>query len=212
MSAAPSSRLILVRHGQTDYNAEGRLQGQVDIPLNTTGRVQAEGVARALRNEPIDVIVSSPLVRALDTAQEISRSLGGLEVVVDDAVIEQGFGQWEGLIGSEIESQWPDLYRDWRTSKAVPGIGMEERAVVGERFAGAARRLLAQHAGRTVLVVSHGAAIRSGITALIGQDPAAFFGIGGLGNCHRSVLEPLRSDPQGQAMRLLSHNVPPDFA
>lgn len=209
---SPATRLILVRHGQTDYNAQARLQGQIDIPLNDVGRDQARHVAAGLSKETIDVIVSSPLIRARDTAEAIAAALGGAPVEEDPAFLEQSFGQWEGLIGSEIQERWPDLYTEWRTSRVVPGIGMEERRVVGERFARAARALVDAHPGRTVLVVSHGAAIRAGVTTLIGLDPASFHGIGGMGNCHRSLLEPLRSDPEGRSMRLLSHNVPPDFA
>jgi broad specificity phosphatase PhoE len=204
-------RLVLVRHGQTDHNVQGRLQGQVDIPLNATGRDQAMAVARTLSPHRFDLILSSPLSRAQDTAQAIADATGTREIATESDFIEQSFGDWEGLTGEEIHASWPDQHVQWRAGRTVPGLGIEDRSAVGERFARAARAVMREHAGATVLVVSHGAAIRAGVTALIGLDPGAFHGIGGMGNCHRSLLEPLHSDPTGRSMRLLSHNVPPDF-
>lgn len=208
----PRGRLLLVRHGQTDHNVQGRLQGQVDIPLNGTGREQAAAVARALAHHRFDLIISSPLSRARDTARAIADAAGAGEVETEAAFIEQSFGQWEGLASEEIGEGWPDLHAQWRAGRTVPGVGIEDRESVGERFAVAARALMAENPGARILVVSHGAAIRAGITTLLGLDASAFHGIGGMGNCHRSLLEPLHSDPTGKTMRLLSHNVPADFA
>ncbi|MBB5831210.1 histidine phosphatase family protein [Brachybacterium aquaticum] len=210
MRPAARGRLILVRHGQTDYNREGRLQGQVDIPLNARGVRQAEVLAGAIAQDPPDVIVASPLQRALETARAIGRACDR-EVITDPAFLERGFGQWEGLRGEEIHERWPAEHADWRAHRPVSGLGIEDRPEVGERVAGACRRLLAQNPGRTVMVVAHGAAITLGITALLGLDTNGFRGIAGLENCHRSVLEPVLTDPQEGLMRLLSHNVAPDF-
>lgn len=204
------TRLVLARHGQTDYNREARLQGQVDIPLNDTGRRQATMLATALAENPPDVIVSSPLARAYDTALVVGKACG-LEVATDDAFLERGFGEWEGLRGEEIRSRWPHEHAAWRDHRTVPGLGIEDRPDVARRVAEACHRLVAEHTGRTVLVVAHGAAITLGITELLGLDHDSFRGIGGLQNCHRSVLEPLHSDATGQLMRLVSHNLAPDF-
>jgi probable phosphoglycerate mutase len=199
-----------VRHGQTDHNREGRLQGQVDIPLNDRGVRQAETLARTVAASPPDLIVSSPLERARDTAGAIARACG-LEVTTDDAFLERSFGQWEGLRGEEIRHRWPAEHSDWRAHRPIAGLDIEDRPVVGERVAAGCRRLLEEHPGRTVMVVAHGAAITLGITALLGLDMNDFRGIAGLENCHRSVLEPVHTEPTEGLMRLLSHNLPPDF-
>ncbi|WP_422114812.1 histidine phosphatase family protein [Brachybacterium sp. UNK5269] len=204
------SRLVLVRHGQTDYNREGRLQGQIDIPLNDTGVRQAAVLAAAVAEDPPDVLVASPLQRAAETARIIGRSCG-LEVSTDEAFVERGFGQWEGLRGPEIKHRWPQQHADWRAHRPVLGLGVEDRPEVGERVAAASRRLLATHAGATVMVVAHGAAITLGVTALLGLDTNGFRGIAGLENCRFSVLEPLAGEPADGLMRLVSHNQGPDF-
>ena len=210
MRPAHRTRLVLVRHGQTDHNREGRLQGQVDIPLNENGRHQAETLARTVVASPPDVIVSSPLSRARDTAGAIARACG-LQVTTDEAFLERSFGQWEGLRGEDIRSRWPSEHADWRAHRPITGLDIEDRPEVGERVAAACRRLLEENPEGTVMVVAHGAAITLGITALLGLDMRGFRGIAGLENCHRSVLEPLHAEPKEGLMRLLSHNLPPDF-
>ncbi|ASK64734.1 fructose 1,6-bisphosphatase [Brachybacterium avium] len=206
----PRTRLVLVRHGQTDFNREGRLQGQVDIPLNATGIRQAESLAPVLAAEPPDVLVASPLERALATARLMSRGTA-VEVRTDDAFLERGFGQWEGLRGEEIRLRWPEQHADWRAHRPVLGLDVEDRPEVGERVAAACRALVADHVGGTVMVVAHGAAITLGITALLGLDTNGFRGLAGLENCHRSMLEPIAGDTTNGLMRLVSHNVAPDF-
>src|SRR5690606_4989311 len=204
------TRLVLVRHGQTDHNREGRLQGQVDIPLNETGIQQAETLAPAITANPPDVVVASPLSRAVDTARIITRGTR-LEVTTDDAFLERGFGQWEGLRGEEIRARWPEEHADWRAHRPVLGLGVEDRPVVGQRVAEGCRALLAAHPAKTIMVVAHGAAITLGITALLDLDTNVFRGLSGLENCHRSVLEPLLHEPSDGRMRLVSHNLAPDF-
>jgi len=207
---AHRTRLVLVRHGQTDHNREGRLQGQVDIPLNDRGVLQAETLARTVAAAPPDLIVSSPLERARDTAGAVARACG-LEATTDPAFLERSFGQWEGLRGEEIRRRWPAEHGDWRAHRTIRGLDIEDRPEVGERVAAGCRRLLAQHPDRTVMVVAHGAAITLGITALLGLDSSGFRGIAGLENCHRSVLEPVHAEGAEGLMRLVSHNLPPDF-
>ncbi|AXK45304.1 histidine phosphatase family protein [Brachybacterium saurashtrense] len=206
----PRTRLVLVRHGQTDYNREGRLQGQVDIPLNEAGLRQAASLAPVVAADPPDVLIASPLLRARETARVISRDTD-LEVRTDEAFLERGFGQWEGLRGEEIRRRWPDEHADWRAHRPVLGLGVEDRPEVAARVASACRTLMENHPGGTVMVVAHGAAITLGITALLGLDTHDFRGIAGLENCHRSVLEPLHGEPANGLMRLVSHNLPPDF-
>ena len=205
-----STRLVFVRHGQTDFNRDRRLQGQIDIPLNNTGRRQAAQLARSIVQDAPDVIVSSPLSRAHDTALAVAE-VCDLGVTTDAAFLERGFGQWEGLRDEEIKERWPHEHAQLRAHQPVEGLGVEDRPVVAARVADAARALVAEHPDRTVMVVAHGAAITLGITELLGLDTTGFQGLGGLENCHRSTLTPLWRDPEGRAMRLLSHNVTPDF-
>ena len=207
---APRTRLVLVRHGQTDYNRDGRLQGQVDIPLNETGIRQAESLAATVTENPPDVVVASPLERAVETARIATRGTD-LEVTTDAAFLERSFGRWEGLKGEEIRHRWPAEHADWRAHRPVLGLDVEDRPEVGERVAAACRDLVARHGGGTVMVVAHGAAITLGITALLGLDTHEFRGVAGLENCHRSVLEPLLGEPADGLMRLVSHNLAPDF-
>lgn len=206
-----STRLVFVRHGQTDFNRDRRLQGQIDIPLNNVGRRQAAELARSVLQEAPDVIVASPLARAHDTALAVSE-VCDLEVTTDPAFIERGFGVWEGLHDDEIKQRWPEQHARLRAHLPVVGLGVEDRPEVGTRVADAARALLAEHEDRTIMVVAHGAAITLGITELLGLNTNGFQGLGGLENCHRSTLTPLRSDPGRRAMRLLSHNLSPDFS
>lgn len=207
---SPRTRLVLVRHGQTDFNREGRLQGQVDISLNDTGIQQARSLAPLVVASPPDVLVASPLERARETARLLSSGTD-LEVRTDPAFLERSFGQWEGLRGEEIRRRWPEQHADWRAHRPVLGLDVEDRPEVGERVAAACRALVAAHVGGTVMVVAHGAAITLGITALLGLDTNGFRGLAGLENCHRSVLEPLTAEGEKGLMRLVSHNLPPDF-
>ncbi|MDN5900044.1 MAG: histidine phosphatase family protein [Brachybacterium sp.] len=206
----PRTRLVLVRHGQTEFNREGRLQGQVDIPLNATGIRQAESLAPVVAATPPDVLVASPLERAVETARLMSRGTD-IELRTDDAFLERGFGEWEGLRGEEIRMRWPEQHADWRAHRPVLGLDVEDRPEVGERVAAACRALVADHVGGTVMVVAHGAAITLGITALLGLDTNGFRGLAGLENCHRSVLEPITGETANGLMRLVSHNLAPDF-
>ena len=181
---APSTRLVFVRHGQTDYNREGRLQGQVDIPLNATGVRQAESLAPTITADPPDVIVASPLERARETARLISSGTD-VEITTDVAFLERSFGRWEGLKGEEIRSRWPEEHADWRAHRPVRGLDVEDRPEVGERVAAGCRRWW-EHDGGTVMVVARGRD-HLGITALLGLDT------NGSGPRRARELPPLRA-------------------
>jgi probable phosphoglycerate mutase len=197
--------VILLRHGQTDYNATGRLQGQVDIDLNETGRAQAQAAAEVLARVQPAAIVSSDLSRAAETAQ-ILGALAGVAVGIDPRLRERSFGDWEGLTHTELAEQWPEQFRSWSAGAHPEGIGAETRHDVGERVA----RAVTEHAGHheeggVIVVVAHGAAISAGLTTLIGQDPESWRGITGIGNCHWSVLR--TNNGWEPAWRLSAHNV-----
>ena len=115
-SKSKYARVILVRHGETDWNKEGRFQGQIDIPLNENGRDQASAAGDLLKNIQIDKAYSSSMSRPLETAKIILRSHPKIEVQQKEELIEIGHGMWEGKLETEIASEWGDLLNDWKKS------------------------------------------------------------------------------------------------
>ena len=201
------SVLVFWRHGRTEWNASGRLQGQSDIELDQTGLQQVQQAAKVLaRTFPNAAILTSDLKRAKQTT-EVLAHLTGQTPIVDYRLRERSFGDWEGLQRNEISHRWPEIFQAWqRGSDAVgkPPNG-ESRHEVGLRVAHTVGEYAAKLAGyQTMLVVSHGAAITAGITALIGEDPGAWHGITGLDNANWSVLV---KKPPSQNWRLVGHNL-----
>lgn len=197
--------VLLWRHGQTEWNRTKRLQGQADVELDDVGLSQAARAAEMLARSRPTAIVASDLARAVGTARALGE-VAGLEVSTDQRLRERSFGAWEGLDHAQIESGWPEAYRLWSGGRQPEGVGLEPRGDVGARVAAA----VADHAAPlgsddTLVVVTHGAAIGAGISALLGQDAGEWNGISGLGNCHWSVLHPMRAG--NPAWRLSAHNV-----
>ena len=177
---------MLWRHGQTVWNAERRFQGQSDIPLDEAGQAQAERAARLLAALRPDLIVSSDLSRAAQTAAPLSR-LTGLEVTLDKDLRERSGGRWEGLTDTEIRTRYPAEHASWTPPDGEPS------AVVAERVAGALLRVAEAVSGPAMttglaVVVSHGAALRLGMSRLLGMPEELFGVLGPLSNCSWSVL------------------------
>ena len=190
---------MLWRHGQTIWNAEHRFQGQSDIPLDETGQAQAERAARLLAALHPDLIVSSDLTRAAATAAALSR-LAGLEVALDKDLRERHGGCWEGLTDTEIRTRYPVEHANWTPPDGEPS------AVVAERVAGALLRVAdaASEPGVATglaVVVSHGAALRLGMSRLLGMPDELSGVLGPLSNCSWSVVGRRRD-----RWRLLEHN------
>ena len=137
-----TTELYLVRHGETDWNRQRRIQGLTDIPLNDTGREQARATGRALGRRAFDGIFSSPLGRALETARIIAGEVGLPEPSVIDALAERNYGEAEGMGFDEIERRWPDR-------RAVPG--QESREQVVERVLPALHDLARAHPDRSLI-------------------------------------------------------------
>ena len=154
------TKLLLARHGETDWNREHRWQGHSDTPLNDRGREQARALADELAEEPVVAIYSSDLLRAYETARAVAERKG-LDVIVDRDLREIHLGDWEGLTSTEIEERWPDDLSRWRAGDPVLGRGGETPEQLRERVLGAAHRIAAAHPGEQVLVVSHGGALRA---------------------------------------------------
>jgi broad specificity phosphatase PhoE len=167
-----STELSLVRHGETDWNRQRRIQGLTDIPLNETGREQARQTGHRLTRRRWDRIYSSPLSRARETAAIIAAEVGLPDAETVDALIERDYGDAEGLNFAEVERRYPDR-------SAVPG--QESREDVMARVVPALRTLAAEHAGESILVVSHGGAIRAVLAAV---DPETAHGVITNGSVH----------------------------
>ena len=150
------TRIIAIRHGETAWNVNTRIQGQLDIGLNETGRWQAHRVALALAGEPIAALYSSDLLRAWDTALSISNATG-LAVQTVEGLRERSFGMFEGKTFHEIEAQWPDQALRWRQREPAfePGGG-ESLLRFRERITLTVQTLAAQHPGEQILMVAHG--------------------------------------------------------
>jgi len=155
------TELIVIRHGETDWNRLQRFQGQIDIPLNATGLAQADQLGQRLQHEPIDVLVCSDLQRAAATAEAVARHhprAPELAPAPEALWREQAFGVLEGLDGPTIREHHPDLWAQWirhEADYALPGGGESNRAFHA-RVMQALQALVQRHAGRRVVVVSHG--------------------------------------------------------
>jgi 2,3-bisphosphoglycerate-dependent phosphoglycerate mutase len=151
-----ATRILAIRHGETAWNVDARIQGHLDVPLNDTGRWQAERLAGAVADEGVAAIYSSDLLRAYQTAQALSRTTG-LPVSTEQALRERGFGEFEGHTYKEIEARWPNEAERWR--KRDPDFGPgggESLRVFFDRCVSAALRLAAAHPGETIALVAHG--------------------------------------------------------
>ncbi len=167
--------LYLVRHGQTAFNAEGRIQGWLDVPLDATGLVQAQRIARRLSEKSIQAIYSSPLLRAADTARAIAHACG-LDVIFDDRLREYHMGDWTGLTADEIRTVMPGLRLD-DPEVAIPNG--ESAQHMHERVAAFLRDLTARHTEERVVLVSHGGTLGAMIGTMLGlpvmrRHPFAF--------------------------------------
>ena len=150
------TRIIAIRHGETTWNVETRIQGHLDIPLNAIGRWQAERLAGALRDEPITAIYASDLSRAWETAQYVGHA-HGLPVMKEVALRERDFGDFEGKTFAEIELLLPEQSLRWR--KRDPEFypaGGESLVALRTRVMKVAERLAALHPGELIALVGHG--------------------------------------------------------
>jgi broad specificity phosphatase PhoE len=144
--------LYLVRHGETDWNLQRRIQGTTDIPLNETGRQQAARTGRLLARRHWDAVVASPLSRAAETAAIIAAELGLPEPATDERLVERNYGEAEGLDFAQMQALFPE-------DSPVPG--REKRSHVAARAISALMDIAHSHPDQAVIVVSHGGLIRS---------------------------------------------------
>lgn len=170
-------RIVLVRHGETEWNREEIFRGRADVPLNDRGRSQAAAAASALKTTRLAAAFAGPLSRALETGKAIAAP-HGLECVVDAAFNDLDFGAWQGLPREEVKQRFPEAYELWKTSPhkvRFPG-GETLGDVTGRAMAGIAR-LAAIHAEQTVLVATHRVVCKVILCAALGLDNSRFWQI-----------------------------------
>jgi probable phosphoglycerate mutase len=165
-------RLVVARHGATANNVEQRYTGQADAPLSPLGWRQAEALAGALAGERFDLIVSSDLARARQTAQAIARRVGA-QLRLDADLREVAMGAWEGLTFAEVAARYPEEVAAWQASpEAGAPLGGETIAQLRDRAARALARCVAAHPGGSVLWITHGGLIGALLCHLLGIDLA----------------------------------------
>lgn len=174
------TKILLARHGETDWNRVGRWQGQADPPLNDAGRSQSAELAERLAGDGIAAIYSSDLRRASQTAHVVADRLG-LAVVEDAGLREIDVGSWSGLTRAEVEQRFPEGYARWLAGEI--GHDGETREQLTARVVSAVERIAAEHPAETILMVTHGGAIRA-IRRHAAGDPGE-----SIENCGTSSLE-----------------------
>lgn len=196
------TRLIVWRHGNTDWNAGNRVQGQTDVPLNDRGREQARAAAPLLAALRPDAIVTSDLSRAADTAAALA-ALTGLPVRTDPRLRERYYGQWQGLLVTEVAERFPVEYARWRAGDPDPGVDVESLDDLGKRVGAGFQAAADALPGGTIVVATHGGAARQGSGHLLGWDHTVLRTVTALVNCHWTELR--HDDVRGWQLR--AHNV-----
>lgn len=168
-------RIILIRHGETNWNIQGRYQGQEDTRLSERGFVQAGMLAHGLKDVPIDMCISSPLKRAYLTCKACA-DLHHLPVHTDDRLTEINHGTWEGELACEIEARYPEEFKLWHTApdkvQMPEGENLED---VRKRARAAFDEFAQKYAGKTLLVAAHDAVNKAVICDLLGLDMSRFW-------------------------------------
>jgi alpha-ribazole phosphatase len=170
-------KLILVRHGETAWNKEERFRGRMNIPLNADGILQAKLAADFLGRYKIDLIYSSPMKRALQTADEIRRGRN-IEMKIDEGIADMNFGQWEGMKVSEVKEKYPELFATWISTPHMCQIpGGESFKMVLERSLKTVDKICELKDIKTVLIVTHRVVTMLLLCHFLGLDLSRFWDI-----------------------------------
>lgn len=185
----PAERVVLIRHGESEWNATGRWQGHGGVGLSPLGRSQAAVTAEFLAEHELDVglVVSSDLPRVTETAEPAAQTLGR-DVVLDRRLREIDVGWWSGLTTEDIVARDPDGYAAFRAGRDIPRGGAETDGQLRQRVTAAVEDLRRQCDGRTMIVFCHGGPVRALVGAALGLSIGAQRALAGPGNCSRSVL------------------------
>jgi probable phosphoglycerate mutase len=165
---------VLLRHGQTPMSVQKRYLGRSDVPLTDVGVRQAAAAAKRLTSAGLDVIVTSPLRRAVQTAEEVVAATGA-PLVADEGFCETDFGAWEGLTFAEVRERWPAEMAAWLADPAVAPPGGESFTEASERVTAALHRVLAARERQAVLIVSHVTPIKMLVAQALLAPPAALY-------------------------------------
>lgn len=195
------TRLIVWRHGNTDWNAANRVQGQLDIPLNDLGREQAATAAPLLAALRPDVLFASDLRRAAETAGALA-ALTGLPIRTDVRLRERYYGLWQGLTMTEVQQRYPTEHARWRSGDQDPGCEVESLDDLGKRVGAALQEAADAAPGGTIVVATHGGGARQGCGHLLGWNAAVLATVRALRNCHWTEL---RHD-EVRGWQLTAHN------
>jgi glucosyl-3-phosphoglycerate phosphatase len=202
------SRLVVWRHGNTDWNADGRVQGQADVPLNQLGHRQAAEAAQLLLRLRPTAIVTSDLRRAADTAAALA-AVTGLPVRSDSRLRERHFGAWQGMSMADVARTRPEEHARWRAGADDVGDGIETLDDLGKRVADALQDAAdLGPPGGTVVVATHGAAARQGVGQLLGWPLAQLRTLRPVQNCH--WVELAYDDVRGWQLAAYNVGVPSD--
>lgn len=154
------TEIIIIRHGETEWNKTGRFQGHSDVPLSAEGRAQAEALGRNLAVDHVDAIYASDLTRAMETAAPLAARFG-LPVISDPQLRELNFGAWEGRNFNDVNAENPNAMKNFYTDPEQADIPESEPfPEFQRRIAGRVREIVAQERGKRIVIVSHGASIR----------------------------------------------------
>lgn len=201
-----SRRIVLWRHGQTQWNKERRFQGHLDVPLTEVGVEQAKDAARILALLKPQLLLASDLTRARATAESLA-ALIGLEVVIDERLRETNVGEWSGKTIGQMQVEDAERLAQWEDGADVPAGGGETRTQVADRLEAVLTERCAQLSQDGVMVaVTHGGAARAAIGRLLGLPVERWPILGGLSNCSWSVLEQVHRNDGKVHWRLAEHN------
>jgi len=205
-------RLLLVRHGETDWNKESRFQGQIDIPLNETGKEQGRKAAQLLKETPLDFAISSPMLRPKETAELILAYHDQIPLEFRDKLLEISHGTWEGKLKPEVKMEYPELLKQWQeTPELVQMPNGENLKQVWDRAVSCWEEIVAEKttAGdemKSGIVVAHDAINKVILCALLGLSVSNFWNVK-QGNGAVSVID--YPDAEGlpvlQAINITSH-------
>ncbi|MGQ9632156.1 MAG: histidine phosphatase family protein [bacterium] len=195
------TKVFLVRHGETDWNREEVFRGRIDVPLNERGLAQARALGEALRSQKIEAIYSSPLSRALKTAEIVAEFQGDVEVRAERGFIDIDYGEWQGLPHEDVKGKYPELYEAWQDApQTVRFPGGESLDAVQDRALAALGGVIRTNEGRTVAVVAHRVVNKVLLCAILGLDSSHFWLI----RQDTCAINCFESSERGYIVRLLN--------